>query len=59
VGEAVRDPYRYFTQTEVENLLQSGYNAALHALEEGREPLVKSFPNRARSLPSKRGKDRQ
>jgi ADP-L-glycero-D-manno-heptose 6-epimerase len=45
--EAIRDSYQYFTQSEVENLRQAGYNADFTPLEDAVQHYVSGFLDRA------------
>jgi ADP-L-glycero-D-manno-heptose 6-epimerase len=44
--ESIRDSYQYFTQAQMENLRQAGFNAAFATLEQGVARYVKSYLDR-------------
>jgi ADP-L-glycero-D-manno-heptose 6-epimerase len=44
--EQIRGSYQYFTQSEVDRLLNAGYNGGFTALEDAVETYVKVFLDR-------------
>ena len=44
--ESIRHSYQYFTQAEMENLRQAGFNAAFGTLEQGVARYVNSYLDR-------------